>query len=148
VWTIEARGRDYAVSDETGGHVGEVALAAWPAIASVECAEGWFHIYRDSSGTFILKKGGLALGRAVKRRVVRSTFTVESGGERFVLVHGGPWSRRMVLYHFQSSIGSIDGSLSRYSRMGAADAHLPDGLPAALRLFLVWLAMLQWTGRA
>ena len=133
---------DYAVRDEVGQLVGDVSLAFWRERGSIGCAEGEFQVRRESGfGAFVLEKGGVAVARAEKPGVFGRTFLIEFRGGFYTLKPRGFWRREMVLYQGAREIGWIgaSGFLTRRSRV-----NLPDELPPALRLFLVWLAMLLW----
>lgn len=133
---------DFEVRDADGRNLGEVRLSSWRERGAV-CAGGVEHgVSRESLlGAFVLEKEGLPLARAVKPSALFRSFEIEYEGRSFALKAWSAMRRAMVLWEGGIAIGSIapEGVLTRRARI-----ELPEELPLALKLFLVWLTMLMW----
>ncbi len=92
-------------------------------------------------GRFLLLRDGIVVASAEKPRAVRRRFLIVWDDARFVLEPASWLSRRFVLYHDGDPIGTIRPA-RRLSRHALVD--LPDTLPLALRLFVLWLVLLLW----
>jgi hypothetical protein len=145
MWSATPKGWmswDYAIRDEAGRLVGDVSLAFWRERGTIGCADGEFQVRRQSGfGAFVLEQAGVVVARAEKPGPFGRTVFVEYGGGPYALKPRGILRREMVLYNAEREIGSIGAAafLTRRSRV-----LLPDELPVALRLFLIWLAVLDW----
>jgi hypothetical protein len=100
-------------------------------------------VYREGmlSGSFILEAAGSVVARAMKPSAFRRAFVIEHGGRRYVLQAASVLRRRMVLLEGDRTIGSLapQGAFTR-----RADVDLPLDLPLAVRVFVIWLAVILW----
>jgi hypothetical protein len=133
---------DFDVLDSGGLPVGEVRLGSWRERGSVTAAGVAYEIERQRGfGAFIMTKEGVEVGRAVKPSALFRSFEIEHEGRLLTLKAWSSMRRAMALWEGGTTIGTIapDGILTRRARI-----KLPDELPLALDLFLVWLTMLLW----
>ena len=100
-------------------------------------------VYREGmlSGDFILEAAGSVVARARKPSVFRRAFEIEHGRRRYELHATSVLRRRMVLLEGDKTIGSLSpqGVFTR-----RADVDLPPDLPLAVRVFVIWLAVILW----
>lgn len=95
--------------------------------------ERWF-------GDFVLLHEGRVLCRASKRRC-RRTFMVSYQTEQFSLSAKSLLTQQFVLSQGNTACGSVSpfGFFSK-----GVSARLPERLPTAIRVFLVWLVTDHW----
>jgi hypothetical protein len=100
-------------------------------------------VYREGmlSGDFILEVAGSVVARARKPSAFRRAFAIEHGRRRYVLQAASAFRRRMVLLEGDRTVGSMSPQ-SAFTRR--ADVDLPSDLPLAVRVFIIWLAVLLW----
>jgi hypothetical protein len=93
-------------------------------------------------GAFVLEDGaGRVLAKAEKPNALRRSFVVEHGGRRFRLEAWTPFGRAFVLRDDRDVIGTIK-PLSFLTRR--TSARLPEDLPLAVRVFMLWLVFVLW----
>ena len=100
-------------------------------------------VYREGmlSGSFILEAAGSVVARAMKPSAFRRAFVIEHGGRRYTLQAAAVFRRRMVLLDGEKIIGSLSPQ-SAFTRR--SDVDLPRDLPLAVRVFVIWLAVILW----
>jgi hypothetical protein len=133
---------DFTVRDLALAPVAEISLSSWRERGAVVVAGVEHTVSRQSLlGRFVLERGGSVIASAEKPSAFRKMLRIEHDGRHYTLEPRSVWRREMVLYSGDQEIGSIapDSCFARRARV-----TLPDALPVALRLFVVWLAMLTW----
>ena len=100
-------------------------------------------VYRERpmSGDFILESAGSILARARKPSAFRRFFNVEHAGRQYTLRAPSAFRRAFIVLDGDLGIGSIspDGLFTR-----RASVDLPENIPLAVRIFIVWLAVILW----
>jgi hypothetical protein len=119
-----------------------VSLKFWRERGAIACAEGSFTVWRQSGwGAYVLDQGGAVIASAEKEGTFSRTFLIPSTAGPLTLKPRGIWQRAMVLHDGDAEIGWISpaGIWSRSARI-----DLPEQLPVAMRLFLLWLTLILW----
>ena len=100
-------------------------------------------VYREGmlTGDFILEAAGTVVARAQKPSAFRRAFLIEHHGRRYSLQTTSTLTGRMALREGDRTLGSLSRR-SLFTRR--ADIDLPPGLPLAVRVFVVWLAVILW----
>ncbi|MDX1548419.1 MAG: hypothetical protein R3247_15580 [Rhodothermales bacterium] len=134
---------DYVVYD------GEVAVAdidvAWlRERAIVDIGDLACEVKREGWGSkgYTFEAGGQRLMRAVKPSAFFRRYEVTVGGDAYVLEAQSAFRRTFVLRTMDGVVlGTIapDHPFTRRMRI-----DLPEALPLAVRVFLVWLVIVQW----
>jgi hypothetical protein len=94
-----------------------------------------------ASGDFELIAEGERYVSATKPSAFRRRFEIHFGDRHLVLEAASAMGRKFELLESGRVIGSVRPK-ALLSRRGRAD--LPDDLPVAIRLFVVWLVILMW----
>ncbi|GIV59635.1 hypothetical protein GQ464_014325 [Rhodocaloribacter litoris] len=92
-------------------------------------------------GRFLLACDDRVVASAEKPSAFRRRFEIDFAGERYVLRPASWASRRYVLCQNDRPVGSIRPARP-FSRRALAD--LPETLPLAFRVFVLWLVLLMW----
>jgi hypothetical protein len=102
-----------------------------------------FRVYREGlmRGAFVLESAGSVLARAEKPSAFRRAFVVEHGGRRYTFAARSPFQRAFELRDGSGAVGAI-APLGIFTRRARVD--LPEDLPLAVRVFIVWLAVILW----
>ncbi len=106
--------------------------------------EAVYPVYREGVffGSFVLEhEDGAVLATAEKPSLFARRFEVEHDGSTYVLRTASRLRRRFVLIEGDREIGAIRPA-HLFSRSALAD--LPDDLPLAVRIFMIWLVLLLW----
>ena len=132
---------DFTVYDD-GVPVAEIDLA-WireagdVIIDAVPC-----QLYRDGlMGDFVLEAGGFALVRASKPSAFLREFDITYDERRFTLKAQSAFTRGFDLFEDDERIGVIEPDHMFTRKM---TVNLPETLPLAVRVFIVWLVILMW----
>jgi hypothetical protein len=93
------------------------------------------------SGAFVLESTAGVLARATKPSAFRRSLIVEHSGRQYTLRAASALRREFVLRDGSTRIGSVapEGFFTR-----RATVDLPPALPLAVRVFIVWLAVVLW----
>jgi hypothetical protein len=93
------------------------------------------------SGAFVLESTAGVLARATKPSAFRRSLIVEHSGRQYTLRAASALRREFVLRDGSTRIGSVapEGLFTR-----RATVDLPPALPLAVRVFIVWLAVVLW----
>ena len=132
---------DFTVYEESLP-VAEVDLAWVRERAVVTIKDVNCDVYRESvGGAFVLAVDDYVLMRAVKTSVFSSSFDVTYEERAYHLKKKSIFSRAFELWQDGSVVGTITprGMFTR-----KADADLPNDLPLAVRVFMLWLVILIW----
>lgn len=133
---------DYVIEEE-GRAVAALDLSVWRERGTLELDEGTFSLSREGllRGVFTLEGQGRTVARATKPSVLRSTFELRVGGERYHLGRRSIFGRAFDL----ESRGRVIGSIRPTSFLSrSADVDLPRDWSLATRLFAVWLVLVMW----
>jgi hypothetical protein len=131
-------------------------LSSWieKGVLSVDGVE--HRVYREgmASGDFILERSGTVLARGTKPSAFRNTFIVSHHGREYTLRKKSAWGRAFVVIadgpgeagsRIESEIGSL-APQSAWTRRATVD--LPKDWPLAIRVFVIWLAVIIWKREA
>lgn len=122
-------------------------VSCWRERAEFELDGSSYRLYREgfASGAFILEGNGEILARAHKPSALWNRFEVELDGAVYVLRKLSVFRRRFGLFLDDRRVGVIEptGVLTR-----RAEIKLPAERPAAIQVFLFWLALLIWNREA
>lgn len=133
---------DFTVTDESRP-VAEIGVA-WLRERGVLKVEGTtYEVYREGlvSGDYVLEGGGSVLARARKLGALRRAFSIEHQGRIYTLEAKRALGRAFRLLEGSRETGSIvpEGILTRRAR-----ADLPEELPLAVKVFVIWLTVIMW----
>ncbi len=133
---------DYTVYDDDTP-VSELDLAWVREAGDVLIGDIPCRLYREGlfSGAFILEAGGFPLVRAVKPSVLLRTFEIDYEGHPYTLKARSAFSRTFTLHQDDQPVGEIAPE-HLFSRKMTVD--LPEAMPLAVRVFVVWLVVLMW----
>jgi len=133
---------DFAVLDDRG-IVANIDISQWREKGVLTVRGASHPVYRErlTSGDFILESAGSILARARKPSAFRRSFNMEHGGRRYTVRAQSAFRRKFVVLDGDIEIGSIspDGIFTR-----RASIDLPEDISLALRIFIVWLAVILW----
>jgi len=110
-------------------------------VLSIEGAD--YLVRRDAllGGDFILESAGSPVAAAKHPSVLRRCFHITHGNKHYTLRAKSLWARQFVLLDESAEIGSISPD-SWFTRRATID--LPEAIPIAVRMFIVWLALILW----
>lgn len=132
----------FSVADD-GKLLGTLDISVWRERGDLTVAGRTFTIVRDGfiSGGFRLESDGTIVAAATRPSVLKRGFVVTFSGRTLRLRPRSAWGRALVLQEGEREVGDIRPR-TVWSRR--ATATLPGTLPAPVRLFVLWLAMLIW----
>jgi hypothetical protein len=90
--------------------------------------------------SFRLERAGRPIARAERRGLFRATFTVQAGERTLTLRQRGLLGYRYEVEHNRTRMGGIARALVK--RRAVAD--LDDRIEPAVRIFLLFLAQVEW----
>jgi len=93
------------------------------------------------SGAYVLESTAGVLARATKPSAFRRALIVEHSGRQYTLRAVSALRREFVLLDGAARIGSLSPE-GFFTRRAAVD--LPPAWPLAVRVFIVWLAVMLW----
>lgn len=133
---------DFTVNDGPRS-VATIDVSWWREHGTLTVAGVDHRVYRERmlSGDFILEAAGSVVARARKPSAFRRAFAIEHSGRRYSLQAASVLRRRMVLLEGDRNVGSLSPQ-SVFTRR--ADVDLPPDLPLAVRVFVIWLAVILW----
>lgn len=132
----------FAVYDEAGEEVARLHQSSFRekgsiTVNGVECTisrePGW--------GAFMLEAGGDELARAVKPSAFVRRFEISYDGQDYSLQARSAFTRTFVLRRGEEAIGTVS---AEHPFTRKAQVNLPETLPLAIRLFLLWLVLMSW----
>jgi hypothetical protein len=128
---------------EDGERLAEINLAWLREAGQLSVGEESYRVYREGimSGIFVLEKNGVILARADKPSALYRSFNVYCGDKVYILEAESAFRRKFVLSCGGDRVGSIypEGALTR-----KCIVDLPEGIPLAVRTFIVWLVIILW----
>lgn len=124
--------------------VAAIDLSLWREKGALSVEGLPYRVYREgpARGAFILEDGaGRVAARAEKPNALRRAFIVEHDGRRFRLEAWTPVGRAFVLRDEAGVVGTVkpDNFVTRRTT-----AVLPEDLPLAVRVFMLWLVFILW----
>lgn len=123
--------------------VASIDTSCWreQGILTVDGVDHRVHRERILSGDFILETAGVVVARAQKPSAFRRAFAIEHHGRRYGLRATSMFGGRMALLEGDRSVGSVSpqGIVTR-----RLDVDLPPDLPLAVKVFVIWLAVILW----
>lgn len=128
---------------EQGSPVADLDLA-WVREAGIFKLQGRaYKIYREKflSRTFVLEEDGAILARASRPNIFLRSFTVDYQGIQLIVKARSFFGRTFVLERGSQVFGSI---YPEHWFTRKALVELPDTLPLAVRIFMVWLVLIFW----
>ena len=129
---------------QNGGAVAQIQkMSSWKDRGEVEIEGVSYELSRERlmSGEFLLRRNGSMIAHASKPSVLRNLFDVEYGGRRYTLKKASWLGRAFVLMEEEREVGSVR-PVSIFGRR--AEVALPDEIPLAVGVFLVWLVLILW----
>ena len=127
---------------EDGHAVAEIDLAWIREAGEVVIGDVACTMYRDGMlGDFILEAGGFVLVRAVKFSMFLREFEITYDDQQFTLKAQSALARTFALLQDDVRIGVIEPD-HLFTRKMTVD--LPETLPLAVRVFIVWLVIVMW----
>jgi hypothetical protein len=123
--------------------VADIDVSWWREKGLLTVEGTTYEVYREGafSGAFILASAGSALARAEKPSAFRRSFIIEHAGRQYTLRAKSAWGREFLLLDGPREIGSLSPE-GLFTRRATVD--LPEHLPLAVRVFIIWLAVLLW----
>jgi heat shock protein HtpX len=106
----------------------------------IYCDPGWLGLTRE----YYLEVNGELRGRAHKKGVLSGTHVLDFEGQTYALVKESVFLRQFTLRQEERSMGAIYPELP--VKMTAV-AELPATMPLPLKIFLLSLALLWWSGQ-
>ncbi|HTU99760.1 MAG TPA: hypothetical protein VMF13_04425 [Luteitalea sp.] len=129
--------------EEGDRQVAAIDVSSWRERGTLTVDGVDHRVYREGilTGDFILEAAGTVVARAEKPSAFRRVFLIEYHGRRYVLQPTSVLSRGMTLLEGDRSVGVIapGGILTR-----RADVELPEDMPLAVRVFVIWLTVILW----
>ena len=132
---------DFDVMDDARP-LARVEMSSWGE-KGVVTIDGTDHrLYREGvgSGDFILERAGHRLAKATKPSAFRSRFELSYDGWHYTVRKPSVWRREFIVERGDTQIGSL--VRSGWGR--AATVTLPEAWPLAVKVFVMWLAMILW----
>ena len=132
---------NFDISDE-GRTVATIDTSSWRERADLHVAGASYRVYREHAlGDFLLEQHGSVVARAEKPSAWFRSFVIRHDDRHYTLQAASAFSRRFVLVDGTKDVGTIAPAHPGTRR---AEVDLPGSLPIALRVFMVWLALLLW----
>ena len=132
---------DFTVYDD-GVPIAEIDLAWIREAGEVVIDDVPCEMYRDGMlGEFVLEASGFTLVRADKFSVFLREFTIIYDEAEYTLKAQSPFVRTFELLQNDERIGLIEPD-HIFTRKMTAD--LPETLPLAVRVFIIWLVIVLW----
>ena len=133
---------DFTVT-EGARSVADIDISWWreQGVLTVQGVDHRVYRERMMSGDFILESGGSVLARAQKPSAFHRTFEIAHEGRRYTLRAESAFRRTFLLLDGERRVGSLspEGIFTR-----RASVDLPPSLPLAMRVFVIWLAVILW----
>jgi hypothetical protein len=130
----------------TDGRVAELDVSSWRERAEFVLDGVSYRLYRDGIvGPFVMERDGAVIARARKPSTVRNRFEVELPDRTCELRKTSLSGRRFGVFEGDRAAGEMAqaGFLGRRIRLS-----LPADWPAAIHIFLFWLALVIWNREA
>jgi hypothetical protein len=123
--------------------VAEIDISQWREKGRLTVEGVDYRVYRENmmSGDFILESAGSVVARAQKPSAFHRTFEISHDGDHYTLQAESAFRRTFLLLSGERQIGSLSPE-RMMSRRAAVD--LPAELPLAVRVFVIWLALILW----
>ena len=133
---------DFKVADGVRA-LADIDMSCWREKGLLTVEGQVYQVHREGllSGEFLLEGPGGVLARAEKPSPLNHTFVVHHAGREYTLRRRSVWGRAAALLAGSEEIGSIT---PRSAFMRKAEADLPQHLPLAVRMFIIWLAVVSW----
>ena len=132
---------DFTIYDD-GAPVAEIDLAWIREAGDVVIDDVPCQLYRDGLlGEFMLEAGGFTLVRAVKVSVFLREFEIAYDNVLYTLKAQSAFVRTFELLQDDKRLGVIEPD-HMFTRKLTAD--LPETLPLAVRVFIIWLVIVLW----
>jgi hypothetical protein len=133
---------DFTVT-EGSQPVANIDISWWRERGLLTVQGADYRVYRERmmSGDFILESAGSVVARAHKPSAFHRLFTINHEGRRYTLRAESVFRRTFLLLEGDRQIGSLspEGIFTR-----RATVDLPAILPLAVRVFVIWLAVILW----
>jgi hypothetical protein len=128
---------------EQGSPIADLDLAWVREAGTFRLQSRTYRIYREKflSRTFVLEEDGAILARANRPNIFLRSFTVDYQGIQLIVKARSIFGRTFVLEQGNQVLGSI---YPEHWFTRKAMIELPDTLPLAVRIFMVWLVLILW----
>ena len=130
----------------TDGRVAELDVSSWRERAEFVLDGATYRLYRDGmAGPFVMERDGTVIARARKPSVFRNRFEIELPDRSCELRKTSLSGRRFGVFEGDRAAGEMAqaGFLGRRIRLS-----LPADWPAAIQVYLFWLALVIWNREA
>lgn len=133
---------NYAVSHDED-HLADIDISWWRERGTLTVDGRDYGVYRERplSGRFVLESNGEVVASAVKPSAFTRRLIIEHAGMQYELRPQGLFSRTFELHSGPGIVGSLSAK-GIFSRRMIVD--LPEALPLAVRVFLMWLTVILW----
>lgn len=133
---------DYVVSDNSQ-HVADIDISWWREKGTLTVEGRDYGVYRQRpmSGKFVLESNGAIVASAEKPSSLTRRLLIEHAGRQYELKPRGMFSRTFQLHAGPTMVGSL-AARGVFSRRMNVD--LPETLPLAVRVFVMWLTVILW----
>jgi hypothetical protein len=132
---------DYDLEDE-GRLVAHLGLSPWRERGRVVMGGSEYRVRPEGwCGPFVLEQDGTVRARARTRGFLRCAFEIEFEGDHYTLKKRSAWCSTLVLRQGGEELGTVRPT-TWYAR--TARVELSDRLSPVLKVFALWLALLQW----
>jgi len=128
---------------EDGTPVADIDMAWVREAGEVMIGEVACRLYREGlfSGAYVLEADGFEWVRAVKPSALFRTFEITYDDVHYTLQARSALRRTFELHQDGDLVGTIYPDHA-FTRKMTAD--LPEAMPLAVRVFIVWLVLLMW----
>ncbi len=133
---------NYRIFEESQ-HVADIDVSWWCEKGLLTVQGDAYQVYREGPkrGAFILESSGTVLARAEKPSVFLRCFFFEHKGRFYTLRASSAFRREFILLDGAETIGFLSPEGIFTNR---ASVDLPETLPLAVRVFIVWLTVILW----
>jgi len=134
--------RDFSLLED-GETIADVAFSSWRDRATLDVRGTSYEARRERwlSGVYVLEHDGIEVARAEPQGFWRRSYEIRYGHSTVTLRRKGWTGRAFAVFDGDSEVGSV--TRAGFFRTRAV-ADLPAGLDAAVRAFIVWLAVVRW----
>jgi len=133
---------DFSVSQDTE-QIANILVSRYPEKGLLKTYETELEAYREDveGDRFVLKTSKYVIGFAEKPSSLRRLFDVHFSDKHYTLKPASLFSKKFILMEGSNQIGLVipRGFFSR-----GAKVELPENLPLSLKVFVIWLVLLNW----
>jgi hypothetical protein len=120
--------------------VGSIDFSVWGEAGHLKIQDEQFSTYREQ-GSFYLADQRHCVAIATKPNPLFRQFFIKHGEARYELQATSASGRKFVVQEYGQVVGEI---YPTHALTRGAIVDLPDSIPLAVRLFMVWLVITLW----